>query len=410
MNLVYERCCGLDIHQKTIAACRITPGPDGTAQKEIKSFQTMTDDVLALGKWLSEGGVTHVAMESTGIYWQPIYNLLEDQFTLLLVNARHVKAVPGRKTDIRDCEWLADLLQHGLLKASFVPNREQRELRQLTRYRTTLADTRSAEVKRLQKTLEASNIKLRSVASDILGKSGREMLNELSNGTTDAAKLANLAKGTLRNKIPELQRALDGRFGAHQRFMVAEHLAQIDALEAQIERFDQEVATRTEPFKEELAKLDQMPGFGIRAAENVVAEIGVDMTRFPTAHHLASWARLCPGSNESAGKQRSAPTGRGNPWLRRTLVQTAHAAGHTKSYFGAQYRRLRRRRGAQKATIAVSHSQLVTVYHLLRVPGAHFTDLGPDYFDEHDRTALEHRHVNALEKLGYNVQLQPRAA
>ena len=337
------------------------------------------------------------------------YNLLEDEFSLLLVNARHVKAVPGRKTDVRDCEWLADLLRHGLLRASFVPDREQRQLRELTRYRASLSDERSAEVKRLQKTLEASNIKLRSVASDILGKSGREMLDELASGTTDVAELANLAKGTLRTKIPALQRALDGRFGEHQRFMVARHLAHIDFLDAEIEALDSEVATRTAPFKEQVATLDEIPGFGRRAAENVLAEIGTDMTRFPSSGHLASWARLCPGSNESAGIQRSAPTGRGNPWLRRTLVQTAHATSRTRTYLGAQYQRLSRRRGSQKATIAVAHTQLVVVYHLLRLPALQFTDLGLDYFDRHDRVALKQRHVRALEKLGYDVNLQSKA-
>jgi len=409
MHVLHERCCGLDIHKKSIAACRLTLGPDGRPKKEVQTFGTMTADLEDLARWLEHAQVTHVAMESTGVYWQPIYNLLEERFTLLLVNARHIKAVPGRKTDIRDCEWIAELLQHGLLKGSFVPDRPEREVRELTRYRTSLTDERSAEVNRLQKTLEGANSKLSSVATDIMGKSGREMLEQLVAGTTAAAVLAELAKGTLRNKIPELERALAGRFGPHQRFLVAQQLAHIDFLDETILKLDQEVAERQRPFEQAKERLQTIPGFGRRATENLLAEIGMDMTRFASAKQLASWARMCPGSEQSAGKRKSSAIGQGNPWLRRTLVQTAHASARTKTYLGAHFQRLARRRGTKRAAIAVGHSQLKIVYHLLRLPVV-YNDLGPDYFDRRDSTALQRRLVTRLEHLGFEVALKPRPA
>jgi transposase len=409
MEVVYERCCGLDIHKRSVVACVIVPGPAATPRKEIRTFGTMTPDLLALGDWLGGHGVTHVAMESTGVYWQPIYNLLEDRFTLLLVNARHVKAVPGRKTDVRDCEWLADLLRHGLLQASFVPDRPQRELRELTRYRTSLIRERAAEVNRLQKTLEGANIKLASVATDIMGTSGRAMVAALVAGTTDAETLAELAKGRLREKLPDLKRALTGQMAAHQRFLLAQQLAHIDFLEATIERVSAEIGERLHPFAEVICRLDTVPGVGRRIAEVLVAEIGTDMTRFPTSRHLASWAGMCPGNNESAGKRKSGRTRKGSPWLRAALVEAGQAAGRTKqSYLGAQYRRLVARRGAKRAVVAVGHSILVIVYHLLR-RDARYDDLGPHYFDERDRQAVQHRLLRRLQQLGLKVTVEPIA-
>ena len=317
--------------------------------------------------------------------------------------------MPGRKTDVRDCEWIADLLRHGLLKASFVPERAQREVRELTRYRTSLVDERSAEVNRLQKTLEGANIKLSSVASDVLGKSGREMLEQLVAGSADTVELADLAKGRLRSKIPQLERALAGRFGPHLRFLVAQQLAHIDALDEILARLDAEVAERERPFEEAIELLDTIPGFGRRNAENLLAEIGPDMSRFPSAHHLASWARMCPGTDESAGKRKPASTGNGNPWLRRLLVESAHATARTNTYLGAQFRRLAARRGKKKAAVAVGHSQLVIAYHMLRMP-APYADLGPNYFDERTADELQRRLVARLEKLGYEVALKPKAA
>jgi transposase len=344
------------------------------------------------------------------VYWKPVYNLLEGSVELLLVNARHVKAVPGRKTDARDCEWLAELLQHGLLRASFVPHREQRELRELTRYRTSLVRERTAEGNRRQKTLEGANIKLAAVATDLLGKSGREMLAGLVAGATDAAALAQLAKGRLREKLPELEQALQGRFGAHQRFLVAQQLAHIDFLDASIARVSAEIAERVRPVEDALDRLDTIPGIGRHVAESLVAEIGVDMERFPTAGHLASWAGMCPGNNESAGKRQSGKTRKGSPWLRALLVQAAHAAARKKdTYLAAQYRRLAARRGRNKAAVAVGHTILVVAYHLLR-RGTEYDDLGPRYFDEHDRQAVERRLVRRLERLGYAVALTPAAA
>jgi transposase len=407
MEILYERCCGLDIHKKLVTACLLVPDPAGHRRKQIRSFGTMTDDLLALSDWLQTAGCTHVAMESTSVYWKPIYNLLEDAFTLLLVNARHIKAVPGRKTDVKDCEWIADLLQHGLLRASFVPARPQRELRELTRYRTALVRAQNAEVNRLQKTLEGANITLASVASDIMGRSGREMLAALVAGTTDSAVLAQLAKGLLRKRIPELERALTGQVGAHQRFMVAQQLGHIDFLEGCIARVSGEVAARLLPVADAVARLDTIPGVGQRTAEALVAEIGTDMSRFPSAAHLASWAGMCPGNNESAGKRRSGKTRQGSPWLRALLVEAAHAAAHAKeTYLAAQYQRLARRRGAKKAAVAVGHTILVIAYHLLK-EGTNYQEHGHDHLDRRDERRMQARLVQRLEGLGYRVLLEP---
>jgi transposase len=409
MEVVYPRCCGLDIHKRQIVACRIVPGSNGTSQKTVRTFGTMTDDLLGLADWLADAGITHVAMESTGVYWQPIYNVLEDQFTLLLVNARHIKTVPGRKTDVRDCEWIADLLRHGLLRASFVPDRPQRELRELTRYRTSLVQERTAEVNRLQKTLEGANIKLGSVATNVLGVSGRQMVEGLIAGESDAAALADLARGKLREKQADLKRALSGRLGAHQRFLLARQLAHIDFLDAQIEQVSMEIAERLRPFEEAITRLDTIPGIARRTAEVLLAEVGADMRRFPTAAHLASWAGMCPGQHESAGKRKTGRTRKGSPWLRAALVEAAQAAGHTKrTYLGAQYRRLAGRRGKKRAAVAVGHSILVIAYHLLR-DGTSYQDLGPHHFDARHRRETERRLCRRLEALGYKVTLEPAA-
>jgi transposase len=409
MEVVYERCGGLDVHKQTVVACVLVPGAGGKPRKEIRTFGTLTDELLQLAAWLTEHGVTHVALESTGVYWKPVWNLLEGGFALLLVNAQHIKQVPGRKTDVRDCEWIAELLRHGLLKASFVPEQPQRELRELTRYRTTVIRERTAEINRLQKTLEGANIKLASVASDVVGISGRQMLDALVGGTTDAATLADLARGKLRAKLPTLERALAGRFAAHHQFLVAQHLAHIDYLDEAIARLDAAIAERLRPFEAAIERLDSIPGVGRRTAEVLLAEIGTDMARFPTAAHLASWAGLCPGNNESAGKRKSGKTRKGDVWLRAALVEAAHAASHTKdTYLAAQYHRLVARRGKKKALVAVAHSILVIAYHLLARECA-YVELGHNYFDERDRQALERRLVRRLEALGYRVTVEPAA-
>lgn len=412
MQVVYARCAGLDIHKKTVVACRVVPGPNGQPSKEIRTFSTMTPELLALRDWLAAGGCTHVAMESTGVYWQPLFNLFEGHFELLLVNAQHVQQVPGRKSDVRDCEWLADLLRHGLLRGSFVPERDMRELRELTRYRTALVQERAAAVNRLQKTREGANIKLAAVAADITGKSARDMLAALVGGETDPAVLAELARGRLREKLPQLQQALQGEFRAHQQFLVAQQLAHIDGLEALIDTVSAEVAARLAPFEPLLELLETIPGVGRRLAEVLAAEVGFVLERFPSAGHLVSWAALCPGQEESGGKVKSRRIRKGNPWLRSALVEAARAASRTKNtYAAAQYRRLAARRGTRRAAIAVAHSLLVAYYHILK-QGVPYAELGADYFERRDRESVVRRAVRRLEALGYAVDLKelPAAA
>ena len=408
MDVVYPRCCGLDIHKKTVVACVIVPGDGGQPRKAVRTFWTMTADLLELSDWLDAQAVTHAAMESTGPYWKPIWNVLEGHLSLLLANAHHIKAVPGRKPDVKDAEWIAELLRHGLIQGSFVPDRDGRELRELTRYRTTLVQERTAVVNRLQKTLEGANIKLASVASDILGKSGREMLDALVAGETDAAALAQRAKGRMQQKRQALEQALTGRVVAHQRFLVAQQLAHIDFLDEVITSASTEIAERLRPLEHTaIERLDTIPGVGRRTAEVIIAEMGADLTRFPTAGHLASWAGMCPGNRESAGKRLSGKTRKGSKWLRTVLVEAAHAAGRSKStYLGAQYRRLLPRRGKKKAAVAVGHSILVIAYYLLTRETT-YTELGPQYFEERERTAVEKRLVRRLEALGNKVTLEP---
>lgn len=406
MEVVHERCCGLDIHKKLIVACSIVPDGKGKPRKQVRMFGAMSDDLQHLSDWLAEQGVTHVAMESTASYWKPIFNVLEERFELVLVNAQHLKAVPGRKTDVKDAEWLADLLQHGLLKASYVPDRQQRELRELVRYRTSLVQEHTAAANRLQKVLEGANIKLASVASDILGRSGREMLAALVAGQTDAAAMAELARGRMRDKRATLERALAGRFGPHQRFLVAEILAHIDFLDDMIERLSAEIAERERPFDVVLDRLDTIPGVGRRIAEIIVAEVGPNVQRFPSASHLASWAGLCPGHNESAGKRHSGKTRKGNRWLRSALVEAAQASTRSRTYLAAQFRRLRSRRGAKKAIVAVAHTILRIVYHLL-LDEHPYEDLGETYFDDRQRELVSARLTRRLQRLGYRVHLEP---
>ncbi|MCL6559650.1 MAG: IS110 family transposase [Firmicutes bacterium] len=402
MDVIYQRCCGLDVHKKSITACVITP--EG---KELKTFGTMTDDLVALVQWLKSKGCTHVAMESTGVYWKPTYNLLEmEEITTLVVNAQHFKAVPGRKTDLKDAEWLADLLRHGLLKGSYIPDREQRELRELVRYRKSLVNERAREVNRLQKVLEGANIKLSSVASDVLGVSGRSMIEAIIHGINDPKFLVGLAKGRMKSKKEQLEKALTGLIGPHQRMLLAVQLEHIDFLDQQIALLDREIEERMRPFEEALTLLDTIPGVGRRAAEQILAEIGTSMERFPSAAHLASWAGMCPGNHESTGKRRSGRTRKGNNSLRNILVEAARAAARTKNtYLSSQYHRIAARRGANRAAVAVGHSILVIVYHVLkrRKP---YIELGADYFDQLKKEATVHRAVKKLESLGYKVSLE----
>ena len=406
MDVIYERCCGLDVHKRTVTACLLTTKPEGGRQQETRTFGTMTDDLLALAHWLAQAGCSHVAMEATGAYWKPVYNILEGQFETLVVNAYHVKAVPGRKTDVRDAEWLADLLQHGLLRGSFIPDRPQRELRELTRYRTSLVRERASEVNRLQKTLEGANIKLSSVATDILGATGRAILEALAKGTGEGPELATLARGSLRQKRAELERALKAETSDHQRLMIREHLAHINYLDEAIGGLSREIEERLRPFDHTLSHLQTITGVGRRTAETILAEVGTDTSRFPTHRHLASWAGLCPGNNESAGKQRSGHTRKGSPWLRSALVESAWAAAKTKqTYLSAQYHRLAARRGGKRAALAVAHSILVIAYYIM-ARGQTYDDLGGNYFDERDRRQVERRLVKRLEDLGYSVTLE----
>jgi len=400
MEALYARCAGLDIHKKTVMACVITP-----EERIVREFGTMTRDLLALADWLLAQRVTHVAMESTGVYWKPIYNLLEPlELTAWVVNAQHIKAVPGRKTDVKDAEWIADLVRHGLVRGSFIPDRPQRELRELVRTRRTLIQERARAVRRIQQVLEGANIKLSAVATDVLGKSGREMLEALVAGVAEPAALADLARGKLRNKRDALHAALEGLVGAHQRLLLAHHLRHSTFLDDESTQLSDEVEQRLRPFEDALTRLDEVPGVGRRVAEDVLAEIGVDMSRFPSAAHLASWAKVCPGNNESAGKQKSGRTGHGNPWLRAALVEAARGAARTKrSYLGAQYRRLVPRRGAKRAALAVAHSILTIIYHLLRT-SCHYQDLGVDYFDQRDQERTVRRLTHRLERLGYVVR------
>jgi transposase len=411
MQIVHERCCGLDVHKKSVVACILITSEDATVQREIRTYGTMTADLLMLRDWLESLDVQHVAMESTGVFWHPIYNILEDEGrTIILVNAQHMKAVPGRKTDVKDSEWLADLLRHGLLQASFIPPAPIRELRELTRYRKTLVQERASEINRLQKVLESANLKLAAVASDILGKSGRDMLDAVVDGQEDPEVLAALARGRLRSKILELQQALKGRVKAHHRFLIEQILSHIDFLDQAIGKVYQEVEQCLAPFAEAVSLLQTIPCINAIAAAIIVAEIGIDMSRFPSAKHLASWAGVCPGNRQSGGKRLSGTATKGDVWLRAVLGEIAVSIARSPgTYLHAQYHRIARRRGKQKAVWAVAHSVIVIIYHLLQSKQS-YQDLGADYFEQLEAPRLERHHVRQLERLGYSVTLSPRVA
>lgn len=411
MDVIYERCAGLDVHKKTVVACRIVPTKEGLWEVETRTFKTMTVDLLELADWLRGAGVTHVAMESTGVYWKPIFNILESEFEVLLVNAQHIKQVPGRKTDTKDAQWIAQLLRHGLLKGSYIPETPQRALRDLVRYRTKLIQQRSSEINRVQKVLEDANIKLGSVVSDVMGASSRDMLNQLMAGQDDPAIMAQLARGRMRAKIAELEQALTGRVQTHHQLMLSLHLEHIDDLNAKIERLSEEIERQIVPFdaNDLMARLDAVPGLDPRVIQGLIAELGVDMSRFPTANHAVSWAGLAPGKNESAGRNRSARTPKGNKHLKALLVQAAHTVARSKdNYLGAQFRRLAARRGKKRAAVAVARSILVIVYHMIQ-DGTEYVDLGGDYFDKRNQAYIEQRLIKRLEQLGHKVTLEPRA-
>ena len=412
MEVVYERCAGLDVHKKSVTACRITPAAGRGWQKESRRFGTMTDELLRLADWLRAGQVTAVAMESTGVYWKPVFNILESEFEVLLVNAQHIKYVPGRKSDISDAQWIGELLQHGLLKASYIPEVAQRDLRDLIRYRASLVQERTREINRVQKVLEDANVKLASVATNVMGVSGRQMLEALIAGVEDPEALAELAKGRLRAKIPELERALSGRIRTSHRLLLRLHLEHIDDLNSKIENLNEEIDRLMCPFDEEeqQERLDAIPGVGRDVAQVILAELGVDMSRFPSAAHAASWAGLAPGKNESAGKNRSGKITPGNRHLKAALVQAAHAASRTRdNYLAAQFRRLAARRGKKRAAVAVAHSILVIAYHMLR-NGTEYRELGGDYFDRRNKAQLQRNLVKRLEGLGLQVKLEPAVA
>jgi transposase len=407
MERIVERPGALDVHKATVMAC-VRVWQERELTEHVAEFATTVHGLLALRDWLEALGVTQVAMEATGVYWRPVWAILEDRFELLLVNARHVKAVPGRKTDVKDAQWLCQLLEAGLLKASFVPPKPIRTLRNLTRYRKTQVNDRSRETARLHKILEDTGIKLGCVASDIMGKSGRDMLDALVAGTTDPTVLADLARGQLRKKIPALLEALEGRFEDEHAIIVGQILAHIDFLDEAIGRLSEEIEERIRPFARQRDLLMTIPGVKQRTAEVLIAEIGVDMSAFPTPKHLASWAKVCPGNDESAGKRRSGKTGKGNKWLRSGLTEAANAATRTKnSYLAAQYQRLRGRRGHSKAVTAVGHSILTAAWHMLQT-GELYNDLGGDYFTRQNPDRQTTRLVRQLQALGHNVTLEPR--
>ena len=410
MRVMIERCCGLDVHQETVVACLLIGAPGVRPTKEVRTFRTMTRELEALRDWLKAAGVTHVGMESTGVYWRPVYAVLEGYFELIVGNARHIRNVPGRKTDVKDAEWIADLVRHGLIAKSFVPARPLRELRELLRYRRKLVESQSAERNRLLKLLETANIKLASVASDVFGVSGRAMLKTLSEGNATAEEIAGLAKGQLRRKHDELVLALEGRVEEHHRFLLAIQLHRLEAAEHDIEALDARIAERLEPYRTQHALLMQIPGVDWVVAAVLIAEIGIDMSVFLSAYHLASWAGVCPGNHESAGRQTSGRARKGNVHLRTILVGAATSASRTKgSYLKDKYHRLKARRGALRAALAIAHKILVAAYHML-AKGLAYRDLGEAYLDRLHQTRTAANLKRRLERLGYTVTLQLKEA
>lgn len=402
MEVVYSHCCGIDVHKKNVVACTITP-----AGKEIRTFSTMTDDLISMVDWLKDKSCTHVAMESTGSFWKPIYNLLElEDIQALVVNAKHMKNVPGRKTDVKDAEWIAGLLRHGLLQGSYIPSRDQRELREIIRYRRSLIEERAREINRIQKVLEGANIKLSSVASDVLGKSSRAMIEAIIDGEEDPEILSELALRSLKKKKPELKRALNGLIGHHQKLMLKTQLRHIDFLVDEIKKLDEEIKERMLPFDDDLELLDTIPGVGRRTAEQILAEIGTDMNQFPSAAHMCSWAGLSPGNNESAGKRKSGRTRKGNKKLRSALVEAARAAARTKNtYLSSQYHRLAARRGKNRAAVAVAHSILTVAYYIIKQKQP-YIELGPTYYEERKRDTVIKQSIKKIESLGFKVTVE----
>lgn len=472
MDALIKRCAGLDVHKKSIVVCISIIDEHGKVHRQVRTFGTMTRQLEALRDWLLAEQVTHVAMESTGVFWKPVFNILEEHLTILLCNARHIKMVPGRKTDVKDCEWIAQLLQHGLLSGSFIPPRPQRELRDLTRQRAQLTGEKSREINRIHKVLEDANLKLAAVATDILGVSGRAMLRELIAGNADAQQVAELARRRMRGKIPELKEALHGHLTEHHRYMLGLHLRHIEELEVLLSELDQRVAALQAsgvldpagsqageprpaptapdeprgaeppapeppqgepesdrpaplnsatrggetlplapmPFGEAVAFLDELPGIDVQSAVDILAEIGCDMSQFPSDKHLASWAKVCSGNEESAGKRQSGATGKGNRWLRSTLCQVAWAASHSKdTYLAAFYRRLAHTRGKKKAIVAVAHKMLIIIYHMLS-RRVHFRELGANFFDQLNSERVKKNLVKRLETLGFTVTLEKAPA
>jgi transposase len=406
MDVIIERACGMDVHKDSITACIITP--EG---KEIQSFSTKTVFLLKLLDWIKDHGCTHVAMESTSVYWKPIVNLLESEdIEFLVVNAQHIKAVPGRKTDINDAEWIAKLLRHGLLKASFIPDRNQRELRELVRYRRSIIEERARQHNRIQKVLEGANIKLGSVVSEIMGVSSQEMLRAIADGEDDPVKLASFARRTLKKKKDELELALRGYISPHQRMMLKTILSHIDFLTEQIEMLDQEVAQRVSAYQEDVDRLDSIPGIAKRMAEQILSEVGTNVKeQFPSAAHMCSWAGLVPGQNESAGKRKSSKTKKGNKYLRSALTEAAHSVRGSKNYLGALYRRTASRKGRKRAGIVVAHAILRISYYLLTRKEM-YVDLGEDYFDKQRKQSIVRHSLRRLESLGYSVSLSESEA
>jgi transposase len=410
VEVQYDHCAGLDVHKKSVVACVLHSAGGGVSRKQTRSFSTMLPELEKLRDWLVAEGCTHAVMEATGVYWKPVYNVLESQLTLMVVNPEHVKVISGRKTDVKDAEWLADLLRHGLLRASFIPDRDQRELREIVRFRTALVQDRVRAINRLQKSLEGANIKLASVLSDVMGVSGQRFLDALLGGEEDPEVLVELSHVRLRPKYEALKQALMGRLTPRLRFVVAQELAQIRSLDDQIAACDEAVKEEMRPFDPEIEMLDEIPGLARRGAENILAEIGVDLSRWPTAAHFASWCGVCPGNKASGGKRRPAKTRKGNPWLKRAATEAAWSAARTKqSYLGERYRSLAGRKGEKRALVALAHEILITIYYML-TRGRRYQDLGVKYIEERNRKAIERQALGQLQRLGYNVSLTPQAA